>query len=90
MSSETTTAGAGVAAALTAGAGAPSGAGEGPGRGSEPSKWPQKPFASTASWNRTEKMAQFKPVASSLGIEEGRESAREVVVKDMVNASASV
>jgi len=37
-----------------------------------------------------EKMAQFKPVASSLGIEEGRESASEAVVKDMFDASASI
>jgi len=38
-----------------------------------------------ASWKQTENIAQFKPVESSFGIEEGRESESEVVVRDMVS-----
>jgi len=53
------------------------------GRVDVPSKWPQKPLASTASWKRTEKITQLTPLASSLGIEEGRESEREVVATDI-------
>ena len=33
-----------------------------------PSKWPQYPLASTASWKQIEKIAQFNPEASSLGM----------------------
>jgi len=43
-----------------------------------PSKWPQKPFASSTSWKQSLKTVQFRPVGSSLGIDEGR---RSVVVK---------
>jgi len=50
------------------------------GRGVVPSKWPQKPLASTASWKRGENMAQFRPEASSLGTEDGRVSANAVAV----------
>ena len=53
------------------------------GREPVPSKWLQNPFASTASSNRTEKMAQLRPLASSFGIEDGNESDSEVVVTDM-------
>jgi hypothetical protein len=42
------------------------------GRGVEPSKWPQNPFASIASWKRIENAVQFNPVGRSLGTEEGR------------------
>ena len=41
------------------------------GREPVPSKWLQKPFASIASRKRTEKMAQLRPLASILGIEDG-------------------
>ena len=51
---------------------------------SVPSKWLQKPFASIASWKRTAKMAQLRPLASSFGIKDGRESDKEVVVVDMI------
>ena len=54
------------------------------GREAVPSKWLQNPFASIASWKRTEKMAQLRPLASSFGIEDGKESDNEVVVTDMV------
>jgi hypothetical protein len=37
------------------------------------------------SWKWTEKIAQFKPVESSFGIEDGRELESEVVVRDMVS-----
>ena len=53
---------------------------EGTGWGSVPSKWPQYPFACTASSKRIEKIAQFKPEALSLGIDDGRVSARVVAV----------
>ena len=45
-----------------------------------PSKWFQKPLASIASWKRTEKMALLMPLASSLGMEDGRVSESDVVV----------
>ena len=54
------------------------------GREPVPSKWPQNPFASIASWKRTKKMAQLRPLASSLGMEEGNESDNDVVVTDMI------
>ena len=54
----------------------------------EPSKCPQKPFASTVSVKRTEKMAQFIPEESSLGTVDGRVSDREVAV-DIAEVSAS-
>ena len=54
------------------------------GRVSVPSKWLQKPLASIASWKRTAKMAQLRPLASSFGIEDGRESDKEVVVVEMI------
>jgi hypothetical protein len=60
------------------------------GRVDEPSKCFQKPLASMASWKRTEKIAQLMPLASSLGIDDGRVSESEVVVTlavDMVRAS---
>jgi len=60
------------------------------GRIAVPSKWPQKPFASIASWKRTEKITQLTPLASSLGIEDGRESEREVVVTDMVQSAGPI
>ena len=45
-----------------------------------------KPLASTASWKRTEKMAQFRPVESSLGMDEESESVSKVVaVVDKTN-----
>ena len=50
------------------------------GHGVVPLKWPQKPFASTASWKRREKIAQFMPEASSFGTDDGRVSARAVMV----------
>jgi hypothetical protein len=46
----------------------------------EPSKWPQKPFASTASRKRIRKIAQFSPVAWRLGTDDGRASESEAVV----------
>ena len=52
-------------------------------RGVLPLKWPQKPFALTASWKQTEKVAQLIPVESSLGMDEGRESDRDVAVVDI-------
>jgi len=57
------------------------------GRGLVPSKWPQNPLASTASWKRTENIAQLIPVDSSFGIDEGSESERDVVV-DMMGGGA--
>lgn len=45
-----------------------------------PSKWLQKPFASIVSWKRTEKMAQFRPLESSFGMDEGKESDSDVDV----------
>ena len=54
-------------------------------RGFKPLKWPQKPFYSIASWKRTAKIAQFRPVASSFGTDEDKESDNEVVVMDMVS-----
>jgi hypothetical protein len=56
------------------------------GRTEVPSKWPQKPLASTASWKRISKIAQLVLVLSSLGTEEDRESERDVAVTmDMVS-----
>ena len=52
------------------------------GQGVLPSKWPQYPLASMASWKCKEKIAQFKPEESSLGTEDGRELAR-AVMEDM-------
>ena len=46
----------------------------------EPSKWFQNSFTLMASWKWTEKIAQFMPLASSLGIDDGRVSESEVVV----------
>ena len=54
------------------------------GRVPVPSKCLQKPLASIASWNWTEKIAQFRPLASSFSMEDGNESDSEVVVVDMV------
>jgi hypothetical protein len=45
----------------------------------------QNPLALTVSWKWTEKIAQFKPVGSSLGIEEERKLESEVVVRDIVS-----
>src|SRR5271169_2660415 len=50
-----------------------------------PSKWPQNPLALIASRKRISKMAQLVPVLSSLGMEEGRVSERDVAVIDMVS-----
>ena len=50
-----------------------------------PSKWPQNPFASTASRKRISKIAQLVPVISSLGTEEGSVLERDVAVIDMVS-----
>src|SRR6266545_1847104 len=56
------------------------------GVGIDPSKCPQKPLASTASWNLKTKIAQFVPEASSLGTDDGRASESEaVVIVDMVS-----
>jgi hypothetical protein len=55
----------------------------GVGYGDEPSKWPQKPLASTASWKRKTKIAQLLPEGSSLGMLVGRESESEAVVMDV-------
>ena len=53
-----------------------------------PSKWPQKPLASTASSKRKTKMAQLDPEASSLGTDEESESERAaVVIADIVSRS---
>ena len=43
----------------------------------DPSKWHQKPFASTASMKRTRKIAQLSPSASSFGTVEGKVLDRE-------------
>ena len=43
-----------------------------------PSKWPQKPLASTTSRKQTEKMTQLLSEASSLGTLEGSELDKEV------------
>ena len=53
---------------------------EGTGWGLVPLKWPQYPFSCTAFSKQIEKIAQFKPEASSLGIDDGRVSARAVAV----------
>jgi len=45
-----------------------------------PSKCPQKPLASTASMNRTRKIAQLSPSESSFGTVEGNVSDNEEVV----------
>jgi len=45
----------------------------------DPSKWPQKPFPSTASWKQTKKIGQLDPQDSSFGTMEGRESERDTV-----------
>src|SRR6266478_3720749 len=42
------------------------------GLGFVPSKCPQNPLASTASWKRMEKMAQFRPEGSRRGTEVGK------------------
>ena len=49
-----------------------------------PSKCPQKPLAWIASSKWTEKMAHLRPLASSLGMEDGNESDSEVVVTDVL------
>jgi hypothetical protein len=48
----------------------------------EPSKWPHKPFALMASSKHMENAVQFRPVARSFGMEEGRIS---VVVRAVVD-----
>jgi hypothetical protein len=53
------------------------------------SKWVQNPLASTVSSKWTAKIAQFKPLASSLGTEEDKESESEVVVTDMIGDFAT-
>ena len=45
-----------------------------------PSKWPQYSFALMASWKQSEKIAQFRPEALSLGTDDGRVLARAVTV----------
>jgi len=80
---------------VEAGGGAVAGAGAGAGvagtvdtlgRTLVPSKWPQYPLASTASWKQIEKTAQFRPDASSFGTLDGSVSAREVAVtEDMMD-----
>jgi hypothetical protein len=55
------------------------------GRLASPSKWPQKPLASTASRKCISKMAQFVPLLSSLGTELDRESDREVAVTVVIS-----
>ena len=52
------------------------------GQGVLPSKWPHNPLASMASWKRKENIAQFMPEESSLGMEDGKVSAR-VVTEDI-------
>jgi len=42
------------------------------------------PFTSTASWKQSEKMAQFRPEASSFRTLNGRVSAREVAVTEVM------
>ena len=49
-----------------------------------PSKWDQSSLASTATWKRKEKMAQFVPLTSSLGMFDGRVS---VVIGTAVDIS---
>jgi len=53
----------------------------------DPSKWPQKPFASTASWKRNLKIAQLYPEVSSVGTDDGSASeiAAVVIKVDMVS-----
>jgi hypothetical protein len=53
------------------------------GFGEVPSKWPQKPFTSIASWKWIENMVQFKPMGSSLGMDDGRMSVVASVVVDI-------
>src|SRR6266545_905300 len=56
------------------------------GAGVDPSKCPQKPLVSMASWNLKMKIAQFIPKASSLGTDNGRASESEaIVIVDMVS-----
>src|SRR6266545_7229258 len=44
------------------------------------SKCPQKPLASTASWNLKMKIVQFVPEVSSLGTDDGRASESAAIV----------
>ena len=60
------------------------------GLGFVPSKCPQKPFASTASWKRIEKIAQFRPEGSRRGIEVGRWSESAVDDTDITGRAESV
>jgi len=53
------------------------------GRLADPSKWSQKPFASTASWKRKTKIAQLDPEALSRGTVNGNVSEREAVMIDI-------
>ena len=56
------------------------------GQSKVPSKWPQKPLASMVSQNQILKTAQFVPLLSILGTEEGRVLDKDVTVTvDMVS-----